>query len=340
MTPASERKVTAEKIMQYAWAYAPPLIIEAAIRNQVFEILQSGPKTLAETSTATGASERGLRAIMDALIGLELLTRDGADRYALSPEAATFLVAGKPTYIGGLYKHISRQLIPRWLDLAEIVRTGHPAFEANQQEKGAAFFESFVSDLFGPSYPSAQTAAQVLGVAKATAPVRVLDLACGSGVWSIAFAQQSPRVTVTAVDWPMVLEVTRKTAAGFGLADRYQFIAGDLAEADFGQGHNVALLGHILHSEGREKSRNLLRKTFNALAPDGVIVIAEYLVNDDRKGPAGGLLFGVNMLVNTENGDTYSFEEIRGWLHDAGFTNARTVEAPGPSPLIMADKPR
>jgi hypothetical protein len=45
------------------------------------------------------------------------------------------------------------------------------------------------------------------------------------------------------------------------------------------------------------------------------------------------------MLVNTDNGDTYSFEEINAWLAEAGFTNARTLEAPGPSPLILAGKP-
>jgi hypothetical protein len=43
--------------------------------------------------------------------------------------------------------------------------------------------------------------------------------------------------------------------------------------------------------------------------------------------------------VNTDDGDTYSFEEIRDWLTEAGFTNARLLEAPGPSPLVLATKP-
>jgi SAM-dependent methyltransferase len=170
-------------------------------------------------------------------------------------------------------------------------------------------------------------------------PVRVLDLAAGSGVWGIAIAQQSPHVTVTAVDWPAVLETTRKTAQRFGLADRFHFVAGDLATADFGTGHQIATLGHILHSEGAERSRNLLRKTFDALAPGGSIVIGEFLVDADRRGPVNGLIFSVNMLVNTDEGDTFSFEEIRGWLEQCGFENARLVPAPGPSPLIVAEKP-
>jgi ubiquinone/menaquinone biosynthesis C-methylase UbiE len=186
------------------------------------------------------------------------------------------------------------------------------------------------------SYPAALTLARHLDLNAAT---RVLDLAAGSGVWGIALAQSSPHVTVTAVDWPEVIPVTRNTVGRFGLAERFAYVEGDLLKADFGSGHTVATLGHILHSEGAERSRALLAKTFKALAPGGTIAIAEFLVNPDRTGPIGGLLFAVNMLVNTDNGDTFSFEEISAWLAEAGFTNARTLDAPGPSPLVLATKP-
>jgi hypothetical protein len=45
------------------------------------------------------------------------------------------------------------------------------------------------------------------------------------------------------------------------------------------------------------------------------------------------------MLVNTEDGDAFSFEEISEWLTAAGFVDARLLDAPGPSPLILATKP-
>jgi hypothetical protein len=83
----------------------------------------------------------------------------------------------------------------------------------------------------------------------------------------------------------------------------------------------------------------LLRKTFDALASGGTIAVAEFLVNDERTEPLVGLLFAVNMLVNTDRGDTYSFGEISAWLAQAGFVNPRTLDAPGPSPLILATKP-
>jgi len=111
-----------------------------------------------------------------------------------------------------------------------------------------------------------------------------------------------------------------------------------LLDADFGEGYEVATLGHILHSEGEDRSRKLLKKTANALKPGGTIAIGEWLVNDERTEPLNGLMFAVNMLVNTESGDTFSFNEIKRWLEEAGFKNARTLEAPGPSPLVLATK--
>jgi O-methyltransferase domain len=145
---------------------------------------------------------------------------------------------------------------------------------------------------------------------------------------------------VTAVDWPGVIPVTKKVTAHHGLADRYTFVAGDLHDPNFSQGHTIATLGYILHSEDESRSRRLFRKTFEALAPGGTIAIAEILVDAKRRTAVPALIFAVNMLVNSDEGDTFSFDEIRGWLEDAGFEGVRTIEAPGLAPLLLlATKP-
>jgi ubiquinone/menaquinone biosynthesis C-methylase UbiE len=338
MTTSVTAPVTPERIMQFAWGYVPPLVLEAAVHHRIFDLLDGGPKTISQVQKETGASERGLTAVMNALVGMDFLAKDKQGMFSLTPESAAFLVSTKPSFQGGFIRHGSEQLIPKWLHLNKIVATGQPAASVNQEGPGSDFFQRFVDDIFPLSYPAAQTLSRHLSANGSAAPVRVLDLAAGSGVWGIAQAQGSEQVSVTAVDWPDVIPITRKTVGKFGLTERYSFIAGDLLQVDFGTGHTVATLGHILHSEGRERSRELLKKTFQALAPGGTIAVAEFLVNADRSGPLNGLFFALNMLVNTDSGDTYSFEEISGWLTDAGFTHPRTLESPGPSPLILATK--
>lgn len=328
-----------ERILQIAWGYAPPLILEAALNFRIFDLLEDGPQTARGLAAHTGASPRGLSAILNALVGLGFLARKG-NRYALTPESATYLVSTRPGYHGTYFMHMTRQLIPRWLHLAEAVRSGRPVVAVNQEAVGPMFFADFVESLFPLSYKAARHLGEHLGIPKATAPLSVLDIGAGSGVWGIALAHHSPFVRVRAVDWPIVLEVTRKMARRHGVADRLQTVPGDLLEADFGKDHQVATIGHILHSEGAERGRKLLSRVFSALAPGGTIVISEFMPNDQRTGPPNALIFAVNMLVHTEAGDTYTFAEMSRWLKDAGFEKPRLLEAPAPSPLVLANKPR
>lgn len=339
MNAAETKQVTPERIMQMAFGYAPTLMIEAAVKHGVFDVLDESPKTIEETAASTGASERGLRAIMNGLVGLDFLTKDADGRYSLTPESAAFLVSTSPAYHGMFFSHTSEQILPHWMQLTEIVRTGRPAQAVNQEGGGAAFFTEFVESLFPLGYRASQILGEELKIPEARNEISVLDLAAGSGVWSIALAQQSPNVCVTAIDWAGVIPTTRRVAERFGVADRFDFLESDLLEANFGTNHTIATLGHILHSEGADRSRQLLQKTFDSLAPGGTIAIAEFLVNKERTAPPQGLIFAVNMLVNTEAGDTFSFEEIAEWLTECGFENPRLLEVPAPSPLILATKP-
>jgi ubiquinone/menaquinone biosynthesis C-methylase UbiE len=333
-----QKKLSPERIMQLAWGYAPPLIIEAAVKHGVFDALDQSPKTALQLARQARASERGLTAILNALVGLQLLARKG-NRYTLTPESAAFLVTKNSPYHGTFFHHAARELIPRWLRISDVVRTGKPAMTANSAQEGAKFFEHFVESLFPMSFAAANALGKHLQISKATAPVNVLDIATGSGVWGIALAQQSPHVRMTAVDWPNVLRVTERVARRHGVGNRLTKIPGDLMKVNYGNSYNIATLGHILHSEGRERSRRLLKKTFNALSSGGTIAIAEFMVNHDRTGPPMGLLFAVNMLVNTQVGDTFSFEEMSGWLREAGFKKPRLLDVPSVSPLVLATKP-
>ena len=339
MSASSNPAVRPDRIMEMVWGYAPPIILATAIQCRVFDLLDAGPKTVEELATASGNSVRGLRAIMNVLVGLRFLSKSSDGRYALTPESAAFLVSGKPGYLGKFAEFSGLKMIHTWLPLPEIVKTGKPSAAVNQADSGAAFFQDLVEPIFAMSYPATQIAGQALGLANAKTPVKLLDVGTGSGVWGIGLAQQSPQVSVTALDLPGVLDVTKRMAERFNLADRFSYLPGDFHSVDFGTGYDLVTFGHILHMESVDQNRLLLKKAAAALAPKGTVVISEFLVNQDRSGPPMPLIFAVNMLAHTENGDTFSFEEISGWLKEAGLVNARKIEPGGPVGLVLADKP-
>ena len=54
----------------------------------------------------------------------------------------------------------------------------------------------------------------------------------------------------------------------------------------------------------------------------------------------GAALFGVNMLVNTESGDTYTEADYRGWLGAAGFQGVEVLPIPArDNHFILARRP-
>ena len=331
--------VSPQRLTELAWGFAPMLILHAALSHKIFDLLDAGPKTADELAAASSTSPRGIRALLESLVGLGVVRRR-KDRFALAPDSAMFMVSTKPGFLGGLINHFAAQLLDNWRKLPEIVRTGQPATMVDHEDQGAEFFSKFVEDLFNMSFAASQALAdQLAKPLSRNNPLKILDIAAGSGVWSIPYAQRVPHAQITAVDFHQVLPVTRRVAAKFGLDSRLSGIEGDIQTADFGGGYHLATLGHILHSEGEAKSRRLLKKVFDALAPGGMIAIAEFIPDDDRNGPPYPLIFAVNMLVHTEAGDTFSFKQMSGWLKEIGFGKIRKVMVPAPSPIVVATKP-
>src|SRR6516165_6101212 len=124
MTIAPATPITPERIMRFTFGFAPPLIIEAAIRHRVFDLLDEGATTVEKLCAQTRTSLRGLRTLLNALVGLELLAKDDEARYALTPESAAFLVRGKPAFHGAFFLLTSGRMLSEWAKLHDIVRSG------------------------------------------------------------------------------------------------------------------------------------------------------------------------------------------------------------------------
>jgi len=284
--------------------------------------------------------------LANTMVGLGLMTvagKGGARRYALAPDAEAFLVQDRPSYLGDFVLFHAQLLDDHWKQLTASVRTGRPGTAVDRPDQGVALWHRLVDALFPLNHAAASALGKELarlhGPAAGSGPgeVRVLDVAAGSGVWGIGAAQADPRVRVVAQDLAESLEHTRRWVRRMGLEERFEFLAGDLRQVDFGtKRFDAVLLGRICHSEGAEHTRSLFAKAARALKPGGTIAIAEFLADEDRDGPPQALLFALNMLVHTTEGGTFTVPELRTWLAAAGFGNVRTMEAPAPSPLILA----
>jgi len=329
--------VTPQRIMQIGWAHVPQRALTSAVDLGFFTQLDKGCRTAAEVAAAAGASERGTRMVLDVLAALGLLTKsDGG--YANTPETATFLVRDKPTYLGGLVQH-TNQLWSNYGHTTEAVATGQPPVAVNTQDGGEEFFVELVPQIFGNSYAQARAGAAALGIGDSWTGATVLDIGAGSGAWSLACLERDPTATAIAVDYPHVLNVTRQFAERFGCVDRYEYREGNFREVDFGtESCDLAILGHICHSEGEAYTKLLFKRIYAALRPGGKLLIGDMIPDEGRCTETFPLLFAINMLVHTEEGDCFTLGEYRAWLAEAGFGSVETIANPGPSPLVVAVK--
>jgi SAM-dependent methyltransferase len=309
----------------------------AAVELDVFTHIAAGNRTVKEVAEAAAASQRGIANLLDALVTIHYLRKTGS-RYTLQPVSAAFLVRGKKTYIGASAEPFALTWNV-WEHLTETVRTGRPHEAINDAEIGKEFFPRLVASIFPGSF-AASTAVLAQIPEKERRTIRkILDVAAGSGAWSLAFAQAIPEAHVTTVDFPEMTPITRKFAEQFGVADRYEYQEGNLRQLDFGRdAYDLVILGHIIHSEGEKHGRELLQKAYAALRRGGKLLIAEFVPNDTRTGPSMPVLFGLNMLLHTEEGNVFTLREYREWLKTAGFGRVTTVPVPPPATVIIATK--
>ena len=309
----------------------------AGIELDVFSHIAEGKRTVKEVAAAAGASERGMANLMDALVGMHYL-RKGGGRYGLRPISSAFLVRGKKTYMGASTQPISLSW-DIWGRLTESVKTGRPQEAINVAEKGKEFFPKLAASIFPGNFAASTAAVSRFSKTERQNIHKILDVAAGSGAWSLAFAQAIPDARVTTVDFPEMTPVTQGFAEQLGVAGRYEYHEGNMRQVDFGRdSYDLVILGHIIHSEGEIHGKELLRKSYAALRPGGKLLIAEFIPNDARTGPLMPVLFGLNMLLHTEEGNVFTMQEYRSWLKTAGFRKVTAIPAPAPSSLILATK--
>ncbi len=330
-------KVSPQQITDLLWSARSAMALISGIDLEVFTHISNGKRSASQIAQSASADERGTKYLLDALVALGYLNKSG-DQYGLEPVSAAFLIKGKEPYMGAFAEETKLNL-QAWTKLTEVVKTGKPISAVNDEQAGREFFPKLVSAIFPMSFAGANTVAASLSDEQRKSIKNILDVAAGSGAWSLAFARMIPDAKVTVVDYPEVTPITRDFAKRFEAADRYSYIEGNLREVDFGKKkYDLVILGHIIHSEGEEWGQKLIQKSSDALKEDGILLIADMVPNDERTGPVMPLVFGLNMLIHTESGGVYTMKEYNGWLKDAGFKKIWTVDIPGPSPVILATK--
>jgi len=326
-------------LMEILGGFERSAIVLGAAQLDLFSPLGDGPATAAAVATQVGLPVRGVERVLNACVALGFVSKEG-ERYRNSPLADAFLVKGKPGYVGNMIRQTNDRF-SAWIKMPEAVRTDKPVLPLTGAElfnAPAEVLDNYVHGLFDMGKGLATRIASLVDLSDCQT---LLDVAGGSGVYSILFCRQFPQLQSTVFDLPPILERARKIIEREGMTDRVSVREGNYFKDDFGVGLDAILLSNMLQTEGRQTCHMVLKKAFAALNPGGKILVHGIMPDADRTGPPQQAIFSVFMMLVFPEGEAYPGEEIIGWLHETGFVEGKKHLLPPPafSSLVVARKP-
>ncbi len=311
-------------------------MLVAAVELGVFDgIERLGPTEVGPLADDLDVAAVPLQHLCDAMVSFGFLDQVG-EVYELTETAERYLCTNGPASMAQLVR-VAPGPLANWERLADTIRTG--TVVSPIEHDPVAFYEPLVQATFPTQLRAATRLGLRLGWARRPG-LRVLDLGAGRAPWAIAVLEASPGSTAMVNDLPGVVDLAVRTVDERGLSERVTFVPGDFHAIEVEPGSfDVVVLGHICRTEGDERSRSLVHRAFDALKPEGQVLIADYFADNDRKFNPFGVQMGMTMLANTERGGMLTNAQVTGWLRDAGFEAARLIEPIGFNYVYVAARP-
>lgn len=292
----------------------------------IFTSLDNYKLTSEQISEKLNTNHRATDRLMNVLVNLGLLNKEN-NLFANTLLASKFLVKGKPDYMEGL-SHINN-LWETWTTLTSVLK------KDDKTVKEDNWLDSFIAAMHSRGKSQAVELAKQLDL---NGMKKMLDVGGGSGIFSVEFLKANPELNAVVYDLPNVIPITKKYIEKENLSERIGTMKGDYLKDDIGSGYDMIFLSAVIHSNSPGENKLLIKKCFNALNSGGKIIVVDYLMSDDRLTPDIGALFAINMLVATDEGDTFTESEMREWLEEAGFKYNNRLNTSWSAGVMIANR--
>jgi SAM-dependent methyltransferase len=326
-------KHTEDSVLELARDFMASRVLLSAAELDLFTLLTPKPLTAEEIAAHTKTRLRGISILLDALSALGLLVKtDG--RYRTEQSAAPLLSAEAPESILPMVLHMGT-VWQNWSQITDIVQ----GKTTPSLSKGTLSKDNRKAFIGAMHVIASKAAPAVVAAVNPGRARRLLDVGGGSGTYTLAFLEAAPAMQATLFDLPPVIEMARDRVQAAGMVGRVMLTAGDFYKDELPSGHDLALLSAIIHQNSPAQNEALYGRIYRALDSGGRIVVRDHVMSADHTQPLEGALFAVNMLAGTEEGCTYTFDEIKSGLTAVGFTRINLIQTKGMFSLVEGFKP-
>jgi len=290
-------------ILEMAWNYRAARVLHVANTLQIFTRLSQNPMSVIELAQACKAKLPLLEKLLIACCAMDLLEKD-EERYRVTALAKTYLVAGQALYQGDMIAHSANKW-DFWTHLEDevLLEKVPPPDESTEHEN----FIRAMHNITMAGRGEAIVEALDLSDRK-----QLFDVGGGPGAYSILFCRRWPALKAVVFDLPETIGIAREVIQREGMADRISVREGSWDTHDFGRNNDVVLLSNILHGPG-DQAEMKLAKAFDSLVSGGLVLIQDFLLNDEKTGPLVPALFA------------FSQSELVNHIEKAGFRQTRVL---------------
>ena len=335
------------RIMQVGMGFWASKALLAAVNFKLFTILSGTSKKANDIKDELHLNtiDRHVYDWLDVLVSLGFLKREGILEnavYSNNADTEMFLDENKPSYIGGILKMGNNRLYKFWGNLEEGLMTGSPQNES--KDGNMHFFEQlyqspeklkeFVNAMSGIQGGNFMTLAKKFDFSKYKT---MADIGGADGFLCCMIALQHPAISLTTYDLPPVAPLAEEAIEKFNLANRIKIESGDFLKDPIPSAE-IICMGNILHGLNETIKLTLIKKVYDALPENGILIAIENIIDNDRINNTFGMLMSLNMLIENGDGFDYTFNDFEKWIKQAGFNKAEMISLTGPASAAIAYK--
>jgi ubiquinone/menaquinone biosynthesis C-methylase UbiE len=325
-------------ISRIAYGFIASKALFAALELDLFSRLLE-PKTIDAVARESGIPAHRVETLLATLTALGLIVRDD-DRFHNSPASERYLTRSSPASFGEYYRlQINRQLYPA-MEHLDARLAGDPGSLASDME--GLMRDPAEAEVFSVAQHAASLgpAIQLAKIIDLHGSRTLLDVAGGSGAFSITLCRRYPQLAATIIDFPNVIQVARRFIAAAGLSERIQLVGGSALDTGWPDNQDVVLVSYLLSAVKEDDIPTLLANAYRSLRPGGLLIVHDFMLDDDEQGPAlAAQWFLLNLALQPDSG-SFSAATLSVLLVEQGFVSVSSqILIPQITKIVVASKP-
>jgi len=304
----TEAKKDVRALYDLMWGYRAARVLQVANQLDIFTILSENAMTSEQICQRCQSKAGPTQKLLIACTAMGLLETK-ADSYKNTELSDTYLVRGRRLYQGDIIAH-SASVWQFFNKLPDLMKS-----EPEPVDIKPADHRNFIMGM--RNIAVAGRAQMFIDSVDLTGRKKLFDVGGGPGTYSITACKRYPQLKAVVFDLPETILITKELIAEEKLQHRITVRPGDWQIDDFGENNDVVLLSNVLHGPD-SNAKMKLKKAFHSMVPGGLLVIQEFLLNDNKPGPLIPALF--NVMVGA-----FSRTQLLSIIEKAGFCEPDVV---------------